>query len=165
MTTAAPPSSITPSSPSGGTPALPQVSLLRLNLLRLGYLVIGVGLAVTKWPLLVNHDGLWPLFEGVETCMLVALSLLWFLGLRYPIKMLPVLFFEIGWKVIWFAVIALPLLNSDGLDAATLSVVYACAWVIIPIAVIPWRYVVAHYVLERGDAWRSRSARLVGGQL
>ena len=59
---------------------------------------------MTKWPLIVNHDGPWPLFEGVETCMLVALSLLSFLGLRYPIKMLPILLFEIGWKLIWLTV-------------------------------------------------------------
>ena len=39
--------------------------------------------------------------EGVETCMLVALSLLAVLGLRYPMKMLPILLFEIGWKFIW----------------------------------------------------------------
>ena len=67
------------------------VSLPRLYALRLGYLVIAVGLALVKWPLLLNHPQPWPLFEGVETCMLVALSLLWFLGLRYPLQMLPVL--------------------------------------------------------------------------
>ena len=58
------------------TAAATSVSLPRLYLLRLGYLVVAVGLALTKWPLLINHDRPWPLFEGVETCMLVALSLL-----------------------------------------------------------------------------------------
>ena len=57
--------------------------------------LIAAGTAATKWPLLINHDGPWPLFEGVETCMLLALSLLSLLGLRYPIKMLPILLFEI----------------------------------------------------------------------
>ena len=60
------------------TPTAAEVSLPRLYFLRLGYLVIAVGLALTKWPLIINHDRPWPLFEGVETCMLVALSLLWF---------------------------------------------------------------------------------------
>src|SRR6478736_10386602 len=69
------------------------VSLTRLHLLRAGYLLIGVGIALVKWPLLVNHAQPWPLFEGVVTCMLVALSLFAFLGVRYPLQMLPILLF------------------------------------------------------------------------
>jgi hypothetical protein len=141
------------------------VSLLRLYLLRFGYLVIAVGLAVTKWPLLITHDGPWPLFEGVETCMLVALSLLWILGLRYPLQMLPVLLFEIGWKLIWLAVIAVPMLLADDLDAATLSVLFACLWIVIVLAVIPWRYVVRQYILKQGDPWRPNVTRPDGDQL
>ena len=91
------------------TPTAAEVSLPRLYFLRLGYLVIAVGLALTKWPLIINHDRPWPLFEGVETCMLVALSLLAFLGLRYPLQMLPILLFELAWKLIWVAVVVLPL--------------------------------------------------------
>ena len=104
------------------TPTAAEVSLPRLYFLRLGYLVIAVGLALTKWPLIINHDRPWPLFEGVETCMLVALSLLWFLGLRYPLQMLPVLLFEIAWKFIWMIAVVLPLWVSDQLDPATLTV-------------------------------------------
>ena len=141
------------------TPTAAEVSLPRLYFLRLGYLVIAVGLALTKWPLIINHDRPWPLFEGVETCMLVALSLLWFLGLRYPLQMLPVLLFEIAWKFIWMIAVVLPLWVSDQLDPATLTVFYACLVVVIPLAVIPWRYVVAHYVRKPGDRWRPDRTR------
>jgi len=72
-----------------GTAAEATVPLPRLYFLRLGYLVIAVGLALTKWPLIINHPVPWPLFEGVETCMLVALSVLWFLGIRYPCRCCP----------------------------------------------------------------------------
>ena len=140
------------------TIAASEVSLPRLYLLRVGYLVIAVGIAVTKWPLLINHDQPWPLMDGVETSMLVALSLLWFLGLRYPLQMLPVLLFEIAWKLIWTIAVVVPLWTSGQLDAATLSVFYACLVVVIPIAVIPWRYVVAHYVTKQGDPWRKSGA-------
>ena len=92
--------------------------------------------------------------------MLVALSLLWFLGVRYPLQMLPVLLFELAWKFIWMIIVVLPLWTSDQLDPATLSVFYACLVVVIPIAVIPWRYVVAHYVTKPGDRWRSAAIRL-----
>ena len=137
---------------NGATPAA-TLSLPRLYLLRVGYLVLAVGLVVAKWPEIISHDGPWPLFEGVETCMLVALSLLSFLGLRYPIKMLPILLFEIGWKFIWAAVVVLPLWISGELDQATAEIFYSCLVVLIVVAVIPWRPVVTHYVTKHGDPW------------
>jgi hypothetical protein len=147
------------------TAAATSVSLPRLYLLRLGYLVVAVGLALTKWPLLINHDRPWPLFEGVETCMLVALSLLAFLGLRYPLQMLPILLFELGWKFIWVAVVVLPLWISNQMDPATLQVFYSCLVVLIVLAVIPWRYVIAHYVMKPGDRWRSDRTPTVSDRL
>jgi hypothetical protein len=147
------------------TPKARPVSLPRLYLLRLGYLVIALGLVLTKWPLLINHPQPWPLFEGVETCMLVALSLLWFLGIRYPLQMLPVLLFELTWKLIWTAVVVVPLWRADQLDPATLQVFYACLVVLIVVAVIPWRYVATHYVSKPGDPWRSTATRTAGERL
>jgi hypothetical protein len=147
------------------TPTAAEVSLPRLYFLRLGYLVVAVGLALTKWPLIINHDRPWPLFEGVETCMLVALSLLAFLGLRYPLQMLPILLFELGWKFIWVAVVVLPLRISNQMDPATLQVFYSCLVVLIVLAVIPWRYVVAHYVMKPGDRWRSDRTPTVSDRL
>jgi len=131
------------------------VSLPRLYFLRLGYLVMAVGLALTQGPLLINHPEPWPLMEGVVTSMLVALSLLSFLGLRYPLKMVPILLFELGWKFIWVAVVVLPLWTADQLDAATLQVFYSCLVVLIVFAVVPWRYVSWQYVRKPGDPWRS----------
>jgi hypothetical protein len=142
-----------------GTTAALRVSLPRLYLLRFGYLLVAVGIAVTKWPLLINHEVPWPLFEGVETCMLVALSLLAFLGLRYPLQMLPILLFELAWKFIWVAVVVLPLWITNQMDPATLKVFYSCLVVLIVLAVIPWRYVVAQYVTKQGDRWRSDGSR------
>ena len=108
------------------TRAAAEVSLPRLYALRLGYLIIAVGLALVKWPLIDQPPQPWPLFEGVETCMLVALSLLWFLGVRYPLQLLPALLFELAWKLIWTIVVVLPLWRSDQLDPATLYVFYTC---------------------------------------
>ena len=77
-----------------------QLPLWRLNVLRVGYFVVGVGLAVTGWPLLLDHDS-WELKEGTVVSMLVTMSVLALLGLRYPTRMLPILLFEGGWKLIW----------------------------------------------------------------
>jgi hypothetical protein len=58
-----------------------------------------VGLAIVKWPILVQNVSALPVFEGVVACQLTAMSLLAFLGLRYPVRMLPILLFEVIWKV------------------------------------------------------------------
>jgi hypothetical protein len=137
----------------GGARAAAQVSLWQLNLLRVGYLVMGGGLAVVKWPLLFNH-GPWELKEGTVECMLVAMSVLALIGLRYPLRMLPILLFEVGWKLTWLGVIAVPLWLDNKLDGATREQTGAVLWVVIIIAVIPWRLVFTQYVMAPGEPWR-----------
>ena len=85
-----------------------ELSPRRLNIMRFGYAFMGVGLAIVKWPILVQNAPSLPVFEGVVACLLTAMSLLAFLGLRYPVRMLPILLFEVTWKVIWIAAVALP---------------------------------------------------------
>ena len=132
-----------------------QIPVRQLNLLRLGYLVVGAGLAVFKWPLLFTH-GPWELKDGTVECILVAMSLLALLGLRYPLRMLPILLFEVAWKVIWLAVIALPLWSDGELTGAARDQAGTVLLVIIVAAVIPWRYIFAQFVAAPGDPWRGR---------
>ena len=132
-----------------------ELSVRRLNVMRIGYAVMGVGIAVRNWPLLVNRAEPWPLYEGVTKYMLVAMGLLALLGLRYPAKMLPILMFESAWKLLWLGAIAVPLWISGEMDAATSEVASTVLWVVIILAVIPWRYVFTQYVLKPGDPWRS----------
>ena len=137
--------------PTSGTR---QLSLPRLHAMRAGYLLMGVGLVIVKWPLLAEAHDL-PLYEGVTLCLLTAMSLLAFLGLRYPVKLLPVLLFEATWKVLWLALVALPTAVDTRLDTATTDVAVNCSLVVVIIAVIPWRYVWHTYARAPGDRWRS----------
>lgn len=84
-----------------------QLSTRRLNIMRFGYAFMGVGLVIVKWPLLLDAPSL-PVMEGVVTCLLTAMSLLAFLGLRYPVGMLPILLFEVAWKLIWIGTVGIP---------------------------------------------------------
>ena len=130
------------------------VSPPRLYALRAGYLLIGAWLAVTHWPTLLQDVQQWQPAEGAVNSMLAALSLLAFLGLRYPLRMLPLLLFEVAFKLIWFALIGLPLWAADAMDRATQDMAFANAFVVLVLAVIPWSYVLEHYGTGRGDPWR-----------
>jgi hypothetical protein len=137
--------------PKTGSEAGKELSLLRLYLLRAGYLFMALGLAITRWPLLIGHDASWPLMDGVVVCMLVAQSLLFFLGVRYPVKMIPILLFEMTWKVIWLSTVALPLWLAGELNDATASVAINCSLVVIVLLILPWPYLVRQYLTRRGD--------------
>ena len=128
-----------------------DVPLWRLYLLRTTYLIVATGLGVEVWPGIVHHVRPWQLMQGVVSCVLGAVGLLAVLGLRYPLQMIPLLLFELAWKSIWLGVVALPLWSAGTMDADTWDTASACLMgVIFPVA-IPWRYVVANYVLKRGD--------------
>jgi hypothetical protein len=139
-----------------------SLALWQLNLLRVGYAVMGVGLAVVKWPLLLDHEP-WGLAEGTKECLLIAMSVLALLGLRHPQRMLPVLLFEVAWKLLWLGVVVLPLWTDHRLEGATRTQAGAVLWVVVVIAVIPWRHVLVEYLRTPGDPWRRPRGRVVDG--
>lgn len=132
-----------------------EPGLVRVYLLRAAFLVMGGGLAVVQWPTLVNHPQ-WPLFQGVAKSMFVALSVLGLLGVLRPVRMLPVLLVEIGWKVVWLAVVALPAWRHGSLDADTRQTLVEVLPIVVVAAVVPWRYVVRSYVTGPVEPWRPR---------
>lgn len=130
------------------------VSLFRLYLLRALYLLIVVGLGVVVWPGVISPSRPWELMEGVVACMLAAFSVLCLLGLRYPLKMLPVLLWELLWKLIWLLDVALPAWRSGQIDEGTWGVAFQCLFVVVIPVVVPWRYVVSEYLRQPGNRWR-----------
>ncbi len=136
----------------------PGVSLVRLYLLRAGYLLLVVGLGTSVWPAMLQHQP-WTLtlspFEGVGNSMLAAMPILALLGIRYPLKMLPLIFFEILWKAIWLAMVAVPLwLSHSTIDPDVSQTITACLMVAIYPIIMPWRYVFATFAFQAGDRWR-----------
>lgn len=85
--------------------------------------------------------------------MLAALALLSLLGIRYPLQMLPLMLYEMAWKVIWMASIALPAWASDQMTAGIADLFFECVGVVVLLFVIPWRYVWARYVKQPTEPW------------
>ena len=131
-----------------------SLSLARLHLLRFGYAFMGVGLMFAKWPLVVNPPESWPLAQSVVDSILIAMSVLALLGVRYPVRMLPVLLLESLWKLLWLGFVALPAAWTDDMNAAMTDIVLMCSLVVVVLVAIPWRYVWAQFVMTPGDRWR-----------
>jgi hypothetical protein len=130
-----------------------EPSTFRLYLLRGTYLIMVVGLGTDIWPGLLFHTKPWDLWRGVGESLLATVALLALLGLRYPLKLLPLLFFEMVWKTIWLVVIALPLWRAGQVDQGTHETIVACLMGVIFPVVMPWRYVFDQYVKAKGDRW------------
>ena len=125
-----------------GVSPMSDVSTFRLYLLRAMYAFTAVGLLLARWPEIVNpppgisHTG------TVVAMFLGALSLLAVVGIRYPLKMLPLLFFELLWKVMWLVAWGFPLWSNQRLapDSEQTLISNLVGLVLVPLA-IPWGYV------------------------
>jgi len=85
-----------------------------------------------------------PIAFGVTGSVYVAFGLLSILGLRSPLKFTPVLLLQLGYKVVWFIGVILPLLAVGKFPAyAILHVLIFASYIIGDLIAIPFSYVFA----------------------
>jgi hypothetical protein len=137
-----------------------EVSLFRLYLMRCLYLLNFAMLGMSVWPGLINHHGKpWDPMHGIAVSFWAALSALSILGIRYPLKMVPLLILQLCYKSVWVLAVGFPLRSAGQFDSVAAELFSVCAkGLIVDIIVIPWPYVLSHYVKAPGDRWRSRKA-------
>ena len=138
---------------SGSGATVPAVALWRIYLLRAFFALLALGEGSIQLPLFFHHPH-WTLNTGVAHSFLLALALLSIVGIRYPLQMLPLLIYELLWKLIWLFGIALPLWLAGQVDADTRHSFFEIAPIVVILPFIPWRYVFAKYVTSPGDRWR-----------
>jgi hypothetical protein len=138
---------------SGGNGAADAVSLWRLYILRACYALLAAGEGSIQLPAFLHHAH-WTLANGGAHSFLLALALLSIVGIRYPLGMLPLLVYELLWKMIWLCGIALPLWLANQVDADTRKAFFEIAPVIILFPLLPWGYIFSSYVKKPGDRWR-----------
>lgn len=136
---------------------MPEVSVFRLYLLRAAYLLLAVALGITIWPGIISPSENLSHMGSAVNAFLGAIALLAAVGIRYPLKMLPLLFFELTWKAIWIFAFGLPLWLAGTLEPSMRQTLYDCLVVVVFIPLIPWRYVFKHYIKAPGDRWHGRA--------
>jgi hypothetical protein len=129
-----------------------EVSLVRLYLLRATYLLLVVGLGAMIVPQLIHPA---PIARGVIPSLLGGVWLLAFIGLKYPLRMLPLLMFEFAWKTIWLLAFGLPQWSAGQTPPTFTEDFQSIAFgvILMPI-VIPWGYVYRRYIRQPADRWR-----------
>ena len=139
-------------SPPSESASEDEVSLVRLYVLRAAYLLLVIGLGAMIVPEILNHA---LTSRGVIASLLAGVWALAFLGLRYPLQMLPLLMFEFAWKSIWMIAYGLPQWFSGQLPPTFAEDFFniAVGVVLMPL-VIPWPYVWRRYVKQPGSRWQ-----------
>ena len=132
-----------------------EISAVRIYALRAVYLLNLAGGAWMFWPALLHPSRPLDLFEGFAFSFWAGLTTLMGLGLRYPLRMLPLLLLQLFYKTVWLLAVALPLWSAGRWDArATSSTRTFVAAVAADLLVIPWAYVVEQYVRQPGERWK-----------
>lgn len=127
-----------------------EVSLARLYVLRAMFFMNFVMLGMSVWPAIFRHEGQWQPMQGVAYSVWAALSLLSGLGLRNPLKMVPLLLMQLTYKLIWMLVVAAPDWASVRGTALVMPMVLGFLF---DLVAIPWPYVFKNYMV-RGERWR-----------
>lgn len=129
-----------------------EVSLVRLYAMRAICLLFVVGNFDAVWQDLVDPD---LTRRGMLDSMLNGLWVMALVALRYPLLMIPIFFFELVWKTLWFVSFGLrqwldgmdtPQFREDLWSIGAMPIVFAL--------LIPWPYVWRYYVRQPADRWR-----------
>lgn len=136
---------------------VPAVPLWQINLLRFFFLLIAVVMGSIVWKQLLFESSGWTWERGLAKSMLAALALLSLWGVRYPLQMLPLMVFELAWKTVWIASIALPAWLSGAMTKDIEDLFYDCIGVVVIYVAIPWRYVFVRFFAQPMEPWRKRA--------
>ena len=130
-----------------------DVSLFRLYTLRACYLILSLGLGIYMWPAILRHSDGFAVAHGIQLALLGGLGATAILGIRYPVRMIPLLLFELTWKAVYLLAFALPLELHHQVTEAVAEDIFSVLMVVVLIPLIPWRHVFSHFILDRGDRW------------
>lgn len=124
-----------------------ELSKIRLHAMRFIYLGTGVVVGINAWWTLITRTTPWDPLHGVAFSFWAAYATLMLLGVRFPLRMLPLLLLQLFYKLTWLIAVAYPLWSAGVLSPGALAMVkvFAIA-VLVDLVVIPWPYVFEEYI-------------------
>lgn len=133
----------------------------KIYLIRLVFLLTFLFVATDSWTAIITHQGPWDYVRAVAFCVWAAYSTMAVLGLIHPLKMLPMMMFQMFYKAIWLVIVAWPLWSAGELAASPAAeMAKAFSWIFLPILAMPWVYFFKTFVLTgRKKVAESREKR------
>ncbi|MDT0605511.1 hypothetical protein [Croceitalea rosinachiae] len=119
----------------------------RWYLMKIFYGFIFIAFGYQIWTTILTNTALWDPMEAVAFSFWAAYATLMGLGIRYPLKMLPLLLLQLFYKTVWLLIAYLPLKAAGNLDETALELYKANSMgIVLDILIIPWGYVYKSYI-------------------
>lgn len=119
----------------------------RWYLMKSFYAFVFLAFGYQIWSTILTNTELWDPMEAVAFSFWAAYATLMGLGIRYPLKMLPLLLLQLFYKTVWLIIAYLPLKANGSLNDITLELYKANGiGIVLDILIIPWGYLYLHYM-------------------
>ena len=129
------------------------VPKINIYLLRILFTLMFLFLSYDSWMHIIKHTGTWEAADSAAWCMWGSYSIISFIGIIRPLKMLPIILFEIIYKITWLAVVAYPLWEKNELTGSPVEyTANVFVFVLLPVLFMPWRYFIRTYILGKAAA-------------
>jgi hypothetical protein len=110
-------------------------------------------LGYDSWSHIFHHTGPWDPANSAAWFMWGSCSIIAAIGIRRPLRMLPIVLFEIVYKTAWLTVVAYPLYQRNELAGTPAEgMANNFMLVILPIVAMPWRYFFRTYIVDKRAA-------------
>lgn len=118
-----------------------SVRPIQIYLLRLVFALTFVFVGTSSWSAIAGHTGEWKPLSAVAFSVWAAYSTLSVLGIFKPLRMLPLIAFQIFYKTIWLCIVAYPLWRNGTLIGSEVEqMTRTFLWIWLPIIAMPWKY-------------------------
>jgi hypothetical protein len=126
---------------------------INIYLLRLLFTLMFLFLTYDSWAHIIRHTGPWDPANSAAWFMWGSCSVISIIGIIRPLKMLPIVLFEIIYKTAWLIVVAYPLYQRNELAGSPAEhMADNFMLVILPIVAMPWRYFFRTYIVVKRAA-------------
>ena len=123
-----------------------RVPKWRLYLMRGLFFLNFISLAFDNWSTIFFPKEQLDTLSGVAISFWAGFSLLNLIGVRFPLKMLPVLMLQLLYKSAWLIGVYLPAKSNGLLNDSLRGFFWICiAGVVLNLIIIPWPYVYREY--------------------
>lgn len=114
----------------------------RLHAMRGLFFLNFISLAFDNWSAIFFPEEQMGVLSGVAISFWAGFSLLNLLGVRFPLKMLPILMLQLLYKSAWILGTYLPAKGKGTVDAGIQEFFWICvAGIVLNLVLIPWGYV------------------------
>lgn len=106
-----------------------------------------ISLAFDNWSTILFPEEQMGVLSGVAVSFWAGFSLLNLIGVRFPLKMLPILMLQLLYKSAWIIGVFWPAKSAGTVDAGIQEFFWICvAGIVLNLVIIPWGFLYKEYI-------------------